>query len=58
MARRATNHEDFLERDDEVQRMKHILSRLDVEHVESAKVVLEYQEVTRCVFEHEASALL
>ena len=49
MARRATNHEDSLERDDEVQRMKHVLSRLDTEHVENAKVVLEYKEVIRSV---------
>ena len=35
---------DFPERDD-VQRMKHILSRLDAEHVENMKVVFEYQEV-------------
>ena len=48
VARSATNPKkltltDFPERDD-VQRMKHILSRLDAEHVENAKVVFEYQE--------------
>ena len=35
---------NFPERDD-VQWMKHILSRLDAKHVENAKVVFEYQEV-------------
>ena len=46
MATSATNPKkltDFPERDD-VQRMKHILSRLDAEHVENAKAVFEYQE--------------
>ena len=28
-----------------MQWMKHILSRLDAQHVDDAKVVLEYQEV-------------
>ena len=47
VAKRATNHQEltnFPERDD-VQWMKHILLRLDVKHVENAKVVFEYQEV-------------
>ena len=30
---------------DDVQWMKHMLSRLDAEHVENAKVVLEYQDM-------------
>ena len=48
MARRATNHEDFPERDD-VQWMKHILLRLDAKHLETALVMLENQEVIRSV---------
>ena len=43
----ATNNEEltnFPERND-VQWMKHILSRLDAKHVENEKVVFEYQEV-------------
>ena len=43
-SRRAHTHEDFLERDD-VQWMKHTLSRLDAKHLEDAKVVLEYRVV-------------
>ena len=48
MARNATNDEEltltnFPERD-EVQRMKHILSRLE-KHVKDTKVVLEHQEM-------------
>ena len=49
MARNATNDEEltlmnFPERD-EVQRMKHILSRLENKHVKDTKVVLEHQEM-------------
>ena len=49
MARNATNDEEltitnFPERD-EVQRLKHILSRLVNKHVKELKVVLEHQEM-------------
>ena len=49
MARNATNDEEltitnFPERDN-VQRMKHILSRLENKHVKDTKVVLEHQEM-------------
>ena len=43
-SRRAHTHEDFPARDD-VQWMKHTLSRLDAKHLEDAKVVLEYRVV-------------
>ena len=48
VARNATNDEEltitnFPERD-EVQRLKHILSRLENKHVKETKVVLEHQK--------------
>jgi len=43
-SRGAHAHEDFPDRND-VDWMKHTLSRLDAKHVEDAKVVLEYREV-------------
>ena len=51
VARSAWNDEkltftNFPERDD-VKWTKHILSRLDAQHVDDAEVVLEYREVIR-----------
>ena len=49
MARNATNDEELTITNfpecDEVQRMKHILSRLENKHVKDTKVVLEHQEM-------------
>jgi hypothetical protein len=35
--------------------MKHLLSRLDAEHVENAKVVFEYQEVIDQLLDKKAA---